>query len=368
MATIADGKGVFALAAFDTSAELKKHEFSRPEAGENDVAIAIQYCGMCHSDLHACNGDWGVDKFPLTPGHEISGIVTAVGTKVSKFGVGDKVGVGCMVESCRNCGCCKEGLEQHCPQMIQTYSSVFPDGKGPEFQQAVGYHTNGGYSTAITVNQHFVFKIPDSMDLSYAGVLLCAGITVFSPLNRHVLKNGGGAGKRVGIVGFGGLGHVAAKIAKAMGAEVTVLSRGDKKASTAKSLGADYLDHLNAEAIGSAARSMDVVLDTISCSHEIAPLVNLLKVGGTYVLLGGIPQPFSISPFQMLFSRQRIEGSLIGGVGETQEMLDFCAQHGIVPNYRVIHAKDASSQWKAMTAGSSDAERCVIDVGTIKEL
>ena len=368
MATIANGSGVWALAAFDASGELKKHEIGRPSVGPDDVAIDIQFCGMCHSDLHACNGDWGINCYPMAPGHEIAGIVSDVGASVTQYRVGDRVGVGCMVESCRSCGLCAHGLEQHCPQMVQTYSSIFPDGKGDNFQQAVGVHTNGGYSTAITVNQHFVFHIPDSMDMEYAGVLLCAGITTFSPLNRHILEKGGGAGKRVGVVGLGGLGHMAVKIALAMGADVTVFSRSDKKAEDARSLGADFLVHSDENAVKAATRTMDLVLDTISCSHEVAPLVNTLKVNGTYVLLGGVPQPFAISPFQMLFSRQTIEGSLIGGVPETQKMLNFCAEKGIKPIYRVIHAKDAAEQWKAMSMGSSDADRCVIDVSTIQEL
>lgn len=368
MATIKDGKGVLALAAFDDKVELKLHEIGRPETGPNDVAIDIHFCGMCHSDCHACNGDWGFNKYPLAPGHEIAGIVREVGSIVSNFKVGDKVGVGCMVESCRSCELCTEGLEQHCTSMIQTYSSDFPDGKGSNYEKAVGHYTNGGYSSSITVNEYFVFHIPDNIKMEYAGVLLCAGITTFSPLNRHILQKGGGAGKRVGVVGFGGLGQMAVKLAKAMEAEVTVLSRNKSKEAKAKELGADILAYTDEDELKAAFRKFDVVLDTVSAKHPIAPLANSLKVGGVYVLIGGIPEPFQISSFQMLMNRQILEGSLIGGVPETQEMLDFCAKHEIVPEYKIIHASEATEQFQKMMSGEADAMRAVIDIATLKEL
>jgi len=356
------------LAAFDAKCELKKHEVGRPEPGPTDIAIDVQYCGMCHSDVHACNGDWGLNHYPIAPGHEVSGTVRSIGSEVTGFKVGDRVGVGCMVESCRSCGLCKDGLEQHCPSMIQTYGSTFPEGKGENFKKAEGYHTNGGYSTDITVDKHFVFKIPDSMELEYAGILLCAGVTMFSPLSRHILQKGGGKGKTVGIVGFGGLGQMGVHLAKAMGAEVTVFSRSEAKAAKAKEMGADILVHTDEEAVKAAARKFDVVLDTVSNEHAIDQLANTLKVGGTYVLIGAMPNPFSISNMQMIFNRQTIEGSLIGGVPETQEMLDFCAAHNIKPNYNVIHAKDASAQFQAMIGGTADAQRAVIDIATLKTL
>jgi uncharacterized zinc-type alcohol dehydrogenase-like protein len=330
--------------------------------------IDIKYCGMCHSDVHACNGDWHVNKYPLAPGHEVTGIATAVGASVQNVRVGDRVGVGCMVESCKSCDLCQEGHENYCPAMIQTYSSDFPQGKGANYDQAVGYHTNGGYSTSLTVNQHFVFKIPDQMELDYAGVLLCAGITMFSPLNRHILQKGGGKGKKVAIVGFGGLGHMGVKLATAMGCEVTVMSRSNAKAAEAKALGAYLLVHSDKDAIKAATRTFDVVVDTVSAAHPIASLVNTLKVGGAYVLIGGVAQPFEMSPFQMINSRQCIEGSLIGGVPETQEMLDFCAKHNIVPEYKVIAAKDASAHFQSLTKGEGGARRSVIDIATLKDM
>ena len=370
MATIEKGTGTIALCAFNRTAELRKHEFGRPEPGPHDVAIDIKYCGMCHSDLHACKGDWGGDRYPIAPGHEIAGIVTAVGSSVSnsEFKVGDRVGVGCFVESCRKCKLCDEGLEQHCDHVVMTYSTPFPDGKGANFEKCVGYHTNGGYSTKIVVNKHFTYHVPENIKLEHAGPLLCAGITTFSPLNRHILQKGGGKGKHVGVVGFGGLGHMAVKIAKAMGAEVTVFSRNNKKEQQAKELGAGLLIHTDEEALKAAAHTFDVILDTVCASHDIASLMGTLTVGGQFVLLGGVPAPFSLSAFPLLMSRYSVEGSLVGGVPETQAMLDFCAEHNISPDCEIIHAKDASEHFKALNAGEVGATRAVIDMSTLGEL
>lgn len=253
--------------------------------------------------------------------------------------------------------------------MTQTYGSFFPKGKGENMKGAEGYHTNGGYSTAITVNKDFVFHIPEGMDMKYAGVLLCAGITTFSPLNRHILQKGGGKGKKVAIVGFGGLGQMAVKIAKAMGVDsVTILSRSDKKKEQAYKLGCEYISYSNEDNLKSATRSFDVVLDTVSAPHDIVSMLPVLKVGGTYVLLGAVGKPFEISSMGLIFNRYAIEGSLIGGIPETQEMLDFCANHNITPEYRVIDAKDANQQFKAMMNGESPPDRCVIDISTLKNL
>jgi uncharacterized zinc-type alcohol dehydrogenase-like protein len=370
MATIEKGTGTIALCAFDEVAELRKHEFGRPAPGPNDVAIDNKFCGMCHSDLHACNGDWGVNKYPIAPGHEIAGIVSAVGANVKDFKVGDRVGVGCFVESCETCELCTEGVENHCPHCVQTYATPFPEGKGDHFKDAVGYHTNGGYSDKIVVNQRFVFQIPESIKLEDAGPLLCAGITVFSPLSRHILKKAGiGKGKKhVGVVGFGGLGHMAVKVAKAMGADVTVISRSNKKEAQANAMGASILVHTDEKALSEQVRVFDCIIDTVSASHAIAPIMGTLKVGGTMVLLGGVPAPFELNAFSMLLNRFSIEGSLVGGVPETKEMLEFCAKHNIVANSKVIHAKDASARFKAMAEGTADADRYVIDLSTLKEM
>lgn len=300
---------------------------------------------------------------------QIAGTVTAVGSSVDKFKVGEKVGVGCMVESCRECDMCQAGLEQHCPNMTQTYGSPFPKDKGDNMKDAAGNHTNGGYSTAITVNEHFVFHIPDGMDMKYAGVLLCAGITTFSPLNRHILQKGGGKGKKVAIVGFGGLGQMAIKISKAMGVDsVTILSRNEKKKDQAEKLGCEYIAYSNEDNLKAAQRSFDVVLDTVAAPHDISSMLPVMKVGGAYVLLGAVGKPFEISAMSLVFNRHSIEGSLIGGIPETQEMLDFCSEHNIVPEYRVIDAKEANEQFKAMINGESSADRCVLDISTLKNL
>lgn len=363
MATIKDGKGTFALCAFDKSAELKKHEFGRPEPGPKDVAIDVKFCGMCHSDLHSCNGDWGIESFPIAPGHEVAGIVTKVGAEVKDLKVGDRVGVGCFVESCENCELCDEGLENHCPSCIQTYSSTFPKGKDKD--DCAGYHTNGGYSTKITVRARFTYKIPDKLSLEAAGPLLCAGITMYSPLNRHVK---GKANQKVGIVGFGGLGCVGVKIAKAMGAEVTVFSRSDKKKAAAEALGAKLLVYTDADALKAATRGFHTILDTVAAAHPIAPLVGALKVGGHYVLIGGVPQPFELSAFALLMNRHCVEGSLVGGCPETAEMLQFFADNDIQPDFKVISAKDAPAQFSAMAAGTASTQRYVIDMSTMGDM
>lgn len=321
---------------------------------------------MCHSDCHACNGDWGINAYPIAPGHEIAGVVKSVGANVTKCKAGDRVGVGCLVYSCKKCDLCKDGLEQHCPNSVQTYGNKYPAGQGKNYDPAAGYHTNGGYTTAITVDDHFVFNIPDKMKMEYAGVLLCAAITVFSPLNRHVLQKGGGKGKSVAILGFGGLGQMAVKVTKAMGVDsVTVMSRSDKKKADAERMGCDYLVYTKDDAVAQSGRKFDVVLDTVSAPHDIANVISILKVGGAWILLGAIGKPFEISAFQLLFSRYTIEGSLIGGIPETQEMLDFCAEHDIVPEYQVIDAKDANAQFQALINGTAAADRKVIDMATL---
>ena len=364
MATITDGKGTLALAAFDKEAELKKHEFGRPAPGPHDVSLDVIYCGMCHSDLHACNGDWGLDAYPIAPGHEIAGVVTAVGDEVTNLKVGDKVGVGCFVGSCGTCEQCDEGCQNLCRQHIQTYGSPYPEGKGHD--DCAGTHTNGGYSTQITVKSNFVFKVPDGMDMEYVGPLLCAGITMFSPLNRHVLQKE--KKQTVGIVGFGGLGQMGVKLAKAMGADVTVLSRSTSKKDDAAKLGADILAHTDEEAMKQAAYKFDVILDTVSASHEIQPLMGTIKINGTYVCIGAVPQPVGVSPMGLIFNHHKLEGSLVGGIPETQQMLEFCAKHNVMPEIKIINAKDASAQFKAFQDGSAGARRAVIDMKTLKDL
>jgi alcohol dehydrogenase (NADP+) len=364
MATIKDGKGTLALAAFDTEAHLATHEFGRPEPGPNDVMIDIKYCGMCHSDLHACNGDWGMTFFPITPGHEIAGVISKVGSDVSDFKVGDAVGVGVYVDSCGDCPQCEMGDQNYCTNVQEAYGTMYTTGLGHD--DCADYHTNGGYSNQITVKSNFVYHAPDKIDLSYLGPLLCAGITMFSPLNRHLLVKGGK--KVVGIVGFGGLGQMGVKIAKAMGADVTVLSRSTSKSVQAANLGADILAHTDDEAMQAAACKFDVILDTVSVAHDVAKILPTLKVSGTYVCIGGVTEPFNVSPFMILSRNLKLEGSLVGGIPETQQMLDFCNTHEIMPEIKVIHAKDASDHFKTMANGDADIHRAVIDMSTLADL
>ena len=276
MATIKNGTGTTALAAFDESYALKKHEFGRPKPGPKDVSIDIQYCGMCHSDLHALNGDWGLGCYPLAAGHEISGTVKAVGSEVTAYSVGDAVGVGCFVSSCRTCDLCKNGEENLCKQSVQTYGNPFPEGKGHD--DCANHFTNGGYTSDITVDEHFVYAVPDGMKIEHVGPLLCSGITMFSPLNKHIMKNGGGEGKTVGIVGFGGLGNMGTKIAKAMGCKVVLLSRSNDKKDAANELGASIVAHTDEDALDANADTLDVILDTVAAPHDVQKLLPLLNV------------------------------------------------------------------------------------------
>ena len=364
MATIKDGKGTLALAAFDTKAKLAKHEFGRPEPGPNDVKIDVKYCGMCHSDLHACNGDWGMPFFPITPGHEIAGIVSKVGSDVTTFKVGDRVGVGCFVDSCSECAQCKVGDQNYCSKQQQTYATMFTTGLGHD--ECAGHHTNGGYSSQITVKGTFVYHVPENIDLTFVGPLLCAGITMFSPLNRHVLKPG--VKKSVGIIGFGGLGQMGVKIAKAMGADVTVFSRSTSKKAQAAAIGADLISHADDEAMQAAAGKFDVIIDTVAAAHDVAKFLSTLKTSATYVCIGGVVSNFNVSPFALIGRNLKLEGSLVGGVPETQQMLDFCSAHDIKPEIKVIHAKDANAHFEELAKGDAGIERAVIDMSTLPEL
>jgi alcohol dehydrogenase (NADP+) len=364
MATLKDGTDTIALAAFNTDAHLQTHKFGRPKPGPNDVKIDIKYCGMCHSDLHACNGDWGMEFFPITPGHEIAGLVSEVGSDVTKFKVGDRVGVGVFVDSCFECPQCLVGDENYCTKVQEAYGTMYTVGLGHD--DCADYHTNGGYSSQITVRSDFVFSAPDKIDLSYVGPLLCAGITMFSPLNRHVLKPGGK--KVVGIIGFGGLGQIGVKIAKAMGADVTVFSRSTIKSEQAANLGADILAHTDEAAMEAAANTFDVILDTVSAEHDVAKFLPTLKVSATYVCIGVVVTKLNVTPAALISRNLKLEGSLVGGIPETQQMLDFCNEHDIKPEIKVIHAKDASAQFETLAKGDADIHRAVIDMSTLAEL
>ncbi|KAK3416663.1 hypothetical protein EUGRSUZ_H02433 [Eucalyptus grandis] len=315
----------FGWAARDCSGHLSPFKFSRRVTGEKDVTFKVLYCGICHSDLHNIKNEWGTTSYPVVPGHEIVGVVTEVGTKVTKFKVGDKVGVGCLVESCRSCANCKEDLENYCPKMILSYGSKFYDGT----------ITYGGYSDNMVSDEHFVIKIPDNLPLDGTAPLLCAGITVYSPLKYYGLDK---AGMHLGVVGLGGLGHMAVKFAKAMGLKVTVISTSpNKKKEAMDRLGADgFLISRNTEEMQLAMGTMDGIIDTVSAVHALLPLIGLLKSHGKLVLVGAPEKPLELLAAPLLMGRKIVGGSLIGGIKETQEMIDFAAKHDIVADIELI--------------------------------
>lgn len=314
------------------------------------MTIKILYCGVCHSDLHAAKNEWGFSRYPLVPGHEIVGIVTKIGSNVKKFKVDDQVGVGVLVNSCKSCEYCDQDLENYCPKMIFTYNAQNHDGT----------KTYGGYSDTIVVDQHFVLRIPDSMPADGAAPLLCAGITVYSPMKYYGMTE---PGKHLGIVGLGGLGHVAVKIGKAFGLKVTVISSSSRKESEALDrLGADsFLVSSDPEKMKAAFGTMDYIIDTVSAVHALAPLLSLLKTNGKLVTLGLPEKPLELPIFPLVLGRKLVGGSDIGGVKETQEMLDFCAKHNITSDVEVIRMDQINTAMDRL-AKSDVRYRFVIDV------
>ncbi|MCM3171559.1 NAD(P)-dependent alcohol dehydrogenase [Paenibacillus sp. MER 99-2] len=332
--------------------QFRNAEIKRRDLDTSDVLIEIKYAGICHSDIHTAHGDWGPVNYPLVPGHEIAGIVTDVGTGVSKYKVGDRVGVGCMVDSCGECDNCLKGEEQYCLKgNIQTYAGV----------DKYGEPTQGGYSTHIVVTENFVVRIPDNIALDAAAPLLCAGITTYSPLHHW----GAGPGKKVAVVGMGGLGHMAVKIAHAMGAEVTVLSQSLSKKEDGLQFGAaHYYATSEPETFEKLAGSFDLMINTVSASIDINAYLSLLTLDGTIVNVGAPAEPLSVQVFSLIGHRRSFAGSMIGGIRETQEMLDFCAEHNIAPNIEVISADQIDEAYKRVLA--SDVKyRFVIDTSTI---
>ncbi|XP_062100741.1 probable mannitol dehydrogenase [Humulus lupulus] len=319
-------KKAFGWAARDSSGVFSPFHFSRRENGEKDVTFKVLYCGICHSDLHMVKNEWGNSTYPLVPGHEIVGVVTEVGSKVEKYKVGDKVGVGCMVGSCRSCDSCANDLENYCPKMILTYGSKYYDGTT----------TYGGYSDTMVADEHFIVRIPDSLPLDAAAPLLCAGITVYSPLKYFELDK---PGLHVGIVGLGGLGHVAVKFAKALGAKVTVISTSpNKKKEAIERIGADsFLVSRDQEQVQAAIGTMDGIIDTVSAVHPLLPLIGLLKPHGKLVMVGAPEKPLELPVFPLLMGRKIVGGSCIGGMKETQEMIDIAAKHNITAEIELIH-------------------------------
>lgn len=347
-------KPTLAYAAQNAKTPLAPFSFERRDPKAHDVAIDILYCGVCHSDIHQARDEWGGSTFPMVPGHEIVGRVAQVGSSVKKFKKGDVVGVGCFVDSCRTCSSCAEGLEQYCEEgMTATYNG---------FERGTQIQTQGGYSSHIVVNEDYVLRVPESMDLQGAAPLLCAGITTYSPLKHW----GVGKGHKVGVVGLGGLGHMAVKLAKAMGAEVTVLSTSRKKEEDAKRLGAKHFIATGENgALEKAAGRFDFLIDAVSAAHDYNAYLNTLKRDGSMILLGVPEQPTPVHAFSLIMKRRKLGGSLIGGIKETQEMLDFCAKHNIVSDVEVIPVQKINEAYERMIKGDV-RYRFVIDMASLK--
>jgi len=342
------------FAAESATAPLGPIKFNRRDVGEHDVRLDILFCGVCHSDLHFARNEWKFTVYPACPGHEIVGRVTAVGAGVSKFKVGDTVGVGCMVDSCQNCAACREGLEQYCEVgQTGTYGGT---------EKVIGGPTFGGYSNTIVVDENFVLRIPAGMDLAATAPLLCAGITLYSPL-RHW---GAGPGKKVGIVGLGGLGHMGVKLAHAMGAHTVLFTTSPGKVEDGKKLGADeVVISKDAAAMDKHNSSFDFIIDTVSAQHDIGAFITLLKTDGTLVQVGAPAEPLPVSVFPLILQRRSISGSCIGGIAETQEMLDFCAEKGLAADVEIIPIQQINEAYERML--KSDVKyRFSIDMASLR--
>uniref|UniRef100_A0A5B7BXL0 Putative mannitol dehydrogenase n=1 Tax=Davidia involucrata TaxID=16924 RepID=A0A5B7BXL0_DAVIN len=341
----------FGWAARDSSGVLSPFKFSRRATGDDDVRFKVLYCGICHTDLHFIKNEWGFSTYPLVPGHEIVGVVTEVGCKVAKFKVGDKVGVGCLVGSCGSCEGCSEDLENYCPKMILTYATTYHDGTT----------TYGGYSNEMVVSEHFAIRFPENLPLDGGAPLLCAGVTVYSPMKYYGLNK---PGLHLGVVGLGGLGHVAVKFAKAFGAKVTVISTSaSKKDEAINHLGADsFLVSRDPDQMQAAAGTMHGILDTVSAAHPIMPLINLLKFHGKLITIGAPEKPTELQVFPLIMGRKMVAGSSIGGMKETQEMIDFAAKHNITADIEVIPVDYVNTAMERLQKGDV-RYRFVIDIG-----
>ncbi len=342
-------------AAQSATTPLAPMKFERRSPRADDVAIEILYCGVCHSDIHQARNEWGIAVYPLMPGHEIVGKVTAVGANVTRHKVGDLVGVGCMVDSCRSCEACQANLEQYCLEgPTMTYAT--PD-------RVDGSNTMGGYSDSIVVSEHFVVGIPEKLALASAAPILCAGITTYSPLKHYGVK----AGDKVGILGMGGLGHMGIKFAKAMGAEVTLFTRSASKAEEGRRQGADHvIVSTDAEQMKAAAGYFDFLLDTIPVQHDLNPYLDTLRFDGVHILVGLIePVNPPVHAGKLVMSRRVLAGSLIGGIAETQEVLDFCAEHNITCDIEMLDIRQINEAYARMIAGDVKY-RFVIDMATLK--
>ncbi|GHH86565.1 NAD(P)-dependent alcohol dehydrogenase [Streptomyces capitiformicae] len=343
---------VAAYAAPAAKAPLERTTIERREVGEFDVLIDIKFAGICHSDIHQAREGWGEAIFPIVPGHEIAGVVEAVGSGVTKFAVGDRVGVGCMVDSCGECENCKAGTEQFCLKgNVPTYNGLDKNGEP----------TYGGYSEKIVVDEKYTVRIPDGLSLDVAAPLLCAGITTYSPLKHW----NAGPGKKVAVVGLGGLGHMGVKIAHALGAEVTVLSQSLRKKDDGLKLGADhYYATSDPKTFEELAGTFDIVLSTVSAPLDFGAYLSLLKTGGALVNVGAPEEPIALNLFSLIAGNKTLAGSMIGGIAETQEMLDFCAEHGLGSEIELIDASEINEAYERVLA-SDVRYRFVIDTATI---
>ncbi|MFZ4371601.1 MAG: NAD(P)-dependent alcohol dehydrogenase [Mycobacterium sp.] len=345
---------VNAYAATSATEPLTKTTIIRRDVGPHDVRFDIHFAGICHSDIHTVRAEWGQPRYPVVPGHEIAGIVTEIGSQVSKFKVGDRVGVGCFVDSCRECKNCKAGVEQYCTGggNVGTYNGVGKDGQP----------TQGGYSGSIVVDENYVLTIPAALPLDAAAPLLCAGITTYSPLRHWKV----GPGTRVGVIGLGGLGHMGVKLAAAMGAEVTVLSQSLKKMEDGLRLGAKhYYATSDRDTFKNLRNSFDVILNTVSADLDLRRFLGLLDLDGVFVELGAPENPMVVPAFSLLGMRRSLSGSAIGGIAETQEMLDFCAEHGIASEVEVIEPDYINEAYERVIA-SDVRYRFVIDTESLR--
>jgi uncharacterized zinc-type alcohol dehydrogenase-like protein len=340
-------------AARAADAPLAPFAFERREVGGRDVQVAIDFCGICHSDIHFARNEWGFTTYPCVPGHEIIGRVVATGASVTGFTPGQRVGVGCFVDSCGHCGSCRAGHENYCETgNTMTYGSMEADGVTP---------TYGGYATQIIVNEHFVFRLPDGLDPAASAPLLCAGITTYTPLRAAGITRG----SRVAVMGLGGLGHMGVKLAASFGAEVTVLSRSADKEADARRLGAhEFVLTSRPGAIEALAGRYDGILDTISARHDLTAAVNCLKPGGTLMLVGAAAEPLEFNALPLLFGGRRIVGSLVGGVPDTQAMLDHCGEHGITSDIELITPEQINEAYERTLKGDVKY-RFVIDCSTL---
>jgi uncharacterized zinc-type alcohol dehydrogenase-like protein len=339
-------------AGFDATSDLKSYTFNRREVGDTDVLINIKYCGICHSDIHTVRNEWGGAVYPLVPGHEIVGVVEKVGQHVKKFKVGDLVGVGCMVGSCGSCDNCKNNQEQFCQQGAKfTYNS-------PDKEENT---TKGGYSDKIVTNEKFVLKIPSNLKLEEVAPLLCAGITTYSPLRHWKI----GKDDKVGIIGLGGLGHMGVKLARSMGAQVVVFTTSPNKKADALKMGAhEVVVSNNSDEMKKHAGSLDFIIDTVSAPHDLAAYMALLKIDGTLCMVGVSPKPHQIASSALIFGRKSLSGSLIGGIAETQEMLDYCGQHNIACEIELIPVEKINEAYSRVL--KSDVKyRFVIDMQSL---